>query len=363
MAPDLTGKIKALAVLGDFLSQFTHETPVYSTGLEELNEKFSGRFIASMEQSSYENGWFTAASIREALLGITVLLNEENLITWTKSYPALLENTDKQLTIGVIMAGNIPAVGFHDFMAVLLSGNRLEAKTSSKDRLLIPLCAEILEEIEPGFRGRMHFTEDKLGKCDAVIATGSNNSSRYFEYYFSSVPHIIRNNRNSIAVLSGDESDEELNALGQDVFSFFGLGCRNVTKIYIPEAFPPEKLMAAFDHFFTLAQHHKYANNVDYHRSVFLMNAIPFLDNGCILLKEDPAISSPVGVVYYEKYHDIATLSAQLESQKDELQCVVSGIKELKGIPPGSSQLPMPWDYADGVDTLLFLTQLQKNDL
>jgi len=355
---DLTGKIAALAKLGKFLEQFTTEPAAKIDVPEKINSRFFEKFKTTIEKSCFENGWFTNESVREAIKGIIILLDENNLKAWSNMYPALEHEPDHPLTVGIIMAGNIPMVGFHDFLAVLLSGNRLVAKTSSKDRHLIPLCFEVLSEIEPGFKDRACFTEDKLTAYDAVIATGSNNSSRYFEYYFSTVPNIIRKNRNSIAVLSGEENEDDLLRLGRDIFTFFGLGCRNITKVYIPADFMPEKLMQAFDYFSELATHNKYANNVDYHRSVYLMNRISFLDNGIVLLKEDTAIASPVGVVFYEKYNDIAILSAQLEGLKDEIQCVVSGISDLSGIPPGSTQTPLPWDYADGVDTLRFLTQL-----
>ncbi len=356
---NLQDKTSAFATLGLFLRQFTAPDPVRAKGLEDLNALYFDRFEETLKRTAYENGWFTPEFLRDALRGIVKLLDAEALQRWTAAYPRLEKEPDQPVKVGVVMAGNIPMVGFHDFLAVLLSGHFLQAKTSSRDSLLIPLCFEVLTGIEPRFSERAVFTSDQLEKCGAVIATGSNNSSRYFEYYFRDIPSIIRKNRNSVAIIRGDETDDELFGIGRDVFTYFGLGCRNVTKIYIPENFPPERLMNTFDRFSGLAQHHKYANNVDYHRSVFLMNSIPFLDNGAVLLKEDPALSSPVGVVYYEKYADIAHLAGELERMHDELQCVVSVIPELKGLAPGSTQTPLPWDYADGVDTLKFLTALQ----
>jgi len=194
---------------------------------------------------------------------------------------------------------------------------------------------------------------------DAVIATGSNNSARYFDYYFRNIPHLIRKNRNGVAVLTGSESEQELAALGEDIFTYFGMGCRNVTKIYIPETYDLKILMKVLDRFQHLYQHYKYGNNVDYYRTLYLMNRIPLLDNGVLLLKEDTAISSPVGVVFYERYSEIESVLKNLDQYRDEIQCIVSIDPGIAGsILPGSTQKPKPWDYADGVDTIRFLTEL-----
>ncbi len=257
------------------------------------------------------------------------------------------------------MAGNIPVVGFHDLLCVLASGHRILAKASSKDNRLIKKVTEVLTDIDPELGDRIAFTEETLSGMDAVIATGSNNSSRYFEYYFRHIPHIIRKNRNGIAVLTGAESEEELYLLGEDIFTYFGMGCRNVTKIFIPESYDLTKLLGVLDRFSHLYQHHKYGNNVDYYRSLYLMNLVPLLDNGVLLLKEDTAIASPVGVVFYERYSEIALVQKQLDQHREEIQCVVSTHAEISGaIAPGETQQPMPWDYADGTDTLEFLMQL-----
>ncbi|MFZ5940571.1 MAG: acyl-CoA reductase [Bacteroidota bacterium] len=358
---NLSERSEAFILLGRFLEQFTHDPPLPVRSLDELNRLYFDRFVEALLRSTAENAWFTPSALREALQGIVLMLERETMEQWTAMYPELAYDPADPVNVGVVMAGNIPLVGFHDFLCVLLSGHRIMAKSSSRDRQLLPLCGEIVAHAEPRFRDRISFTEDRLLSPGAVIATGSNNSSRYFEYYFRSIPRIIRKNRNSAAVLGGEESPAQLEALGRDVFSFFGLGCRNVTKIWIPDGFPPEKLMEAFDGFAYLAGHNKYQNNVDYHRSVYLMNRIPFLDNGIVLLKEDLSLASPVGVVYYEKYTDIGRVNRQLEQQKDELQCVVSAVREIGGIAPGTAQTPMPWDYADGVDTIRFLIQLNRD--
>ncbi len=244
-------------------------------------------------------------------------------------------------------------------LCVLATGHRILAKPSSKDDRLIRKVAEVLSIIDPSLGARITFTDERLSGLDAVIATGSNNSARYFEYYFRDIPHIIRKNRNGVAVITGEETEEELAGIGEDIFTYFGLGCRNVTKIYLPEAYDLKILMGAMDAFVHLAEHHKYINNVDYYRSIYLMNQQKFLDNGVLLLKEDSAIASPVGVVFYERYSEIGAVDQQLKVRQEEIQCVVSISPEInKSIPPGTSQQPMPWDYADGVDTISFLKQL-----
>jgi len=263
------------------------------------------------------------------------------------------------LRVGLVMAGNIPLVGFHDMMVVLASGHRVLAKPSSKDDRLIRKVAQILATIDPALGSRIAFTDEKLSGLDAVIATGSDNSARYFEYYFRNIPHIIRKNRNGVAVLTGDESEEELAALGEDIFTYFGMGCRNVTKLYIPDAYDLKVLLGVLDRFSSLYQHHKYGNNVDYYRTIYLMNQDPILDNGILLLKEDSSIASPVGVVFYERYSEIDLVQQELDLHREDIQCIVSKSPGIKArILPGSTQEPMPWDYADGVDTIRFLMEL-----
>ncbi len=200
---------------------------------------------------------------------------------------------------------------------------------------------------------------ERLQGFDAVIAAGSNNNARYFEYYFRDIPHIIRKNRNGVAVLTGQESEKELAGIGKDIFTYFGMGCRNVTKLYIPREYDLKILLGVLDRYHPLYQHNKYANNVDYYRTMYLMNQASLLDNEVLLLKEDSAIASPVGVVFYERYSEIRWVEERLASRNEEIQCVVSVHPEIEGaIPPGSTQEPMPWDYADGVDTIKFLNEL-----
>jgi hypothetical protein len=316
-------------------------------------------FYELLENEPAHNPWFTPDYLGIALKGIASMLEEEVLSKWLRPYGLLQPTSVKVKTVGLVMAGNIPLVGFHDLVSVLATGHRVLARPSSKDDRLIKKVAAVLSAIDPEIGGRVSFTEDTLSGMDAVIATGSNNSARYFEYYFRNIPHIIRKNRNGVAVLTGNESDEELAALGEDIFTYFGMGCRNVTKLYVPESYDLKTLLKVLDRFHYLYQHHKYGNNVDYYRTIYLMNRVPFLDNGALLLKEDTGISSPVGVVFYERYSEIEALHGQLDLHREEIQCIVSADPGIEGsILPGSTQKPMPWDYADGVDTIRFLMEL-----
>jgi len=318
----------------------------------ELEEVIIGEHIS--------NPWFTEENIRLAIRGIAMMLNHESLLKWVSRYPEL-KDKPTDLKIGVIMAGNLPMVGFHDLLCVLLTGHSFLGKASSRDQRLIKKIAEVISHYDPEAGKRIRFFEGPLKNPDGVIATGSNNTSRYFGYYFRDIPHIIRKNRNGVAVISGNETEDDLYRLGQDIFSYFGLGCRNVTKIYLPNQYDPTKLLQAFDHFSYLSQHNKYANNVAYYRTIYLMNSEEFLDNGIVLLKEQGEIASPVGVVYYEYYSEIESLIIQLNSLQQEIQCVVSKNRAIPGaIEPGKSQFPEPWGYADGVDTMAFLTKLYE---
>ena len=317
------------------------------------------KFNEMVDREHVYNPRFTTDSVRRAILGISKMLEKEILIQWLGKYNFPPVSTDSSKTVGLVLAGNIPLVGFHDILCVLATGHRVKAKPSSKDDRLIKAVAEILSLIDESLGDRLEFTDGKLSGMDAVIATGSDNSARYFEYYFREIPHIIRRNRNGVAVLTGSESGDELAALGEDIFTYFGLGCRNVTKLYIPDSYDLKVLLGELDRFHHLGQHHKYMNNVEYHRSIYLMNRDDFLDNGVLLLKQDPAIASPVGVVFYERYSEIASVQHILDQRREEIQCTVSlhpGITNR--IKPGTTQEPLPWDYADGVDTIRFLTEL-----
>jgi hypothetical protein len=301
------------------------------------------------------NSWFTTENVTSAINAIAGELTLENLVKWTNPYP-YLQVEYKPLRAGIIMAGNIPLAGFHDFLSVLISGNYLIAKTSSKDSELIVKISDILGTIEPGFREKIEFTEGQLKDFDLVIATGSNNSSRYFEQYFGKYPNIIRKNRNSVAILEGNETDSELENLGPDIFLYFGLGCRNVSKIFVPAGYDLKSLVSRWDSFASLINNTKYANNYDFSKAVYLVNRESFLDTGYLLLKEDKGLSSPVAVLYYEFYESLSAVLDETESNKNRIQCVVGH----RYVPFGKAQSPHLWDYADGIDTLEFLSKKNK---
>lgn len=311
-----------------------------------------------IREEHIHNPWFTPEFVARALHGLSRIMEAEVLEKWLSAYELREWPQEEQKVIGLVMAGNIPLVGFHDMLCVLASGHQLLARTSGKDDRLPRKVVEILADLDSRLISRVRFTSEPIKGIDALIATGSNNTARYFEYYFREIPHIIRKNRNGVAVLTGEESTSELEALGQDIFTYFGMGCRNVTKLYIPDSYDLKVLLGVLDKFIALSVHHKYMNNVEFYRSIYLMNLYPFLDNGILLVKEDTGIASPIGVVFYERYSEIEWVREQLEARSEEIQCCISRDPGIQGaIPPGSGQDPMPWDYADGVDTLRFLTE------
>jgi hypothetical protein len=341
---NLEERIESFSVLGNILLE----------SLDDDSIKFSRKLNQLITRQHALNAWFTEDNVRFALKTIASELTEDNLRKWTGSYQALQES-GLPYRVGLIFAGNIPLAGFHDFLSVLISGNKVLAKTSSKDSELIPFLGEILCDINPAFSGMMEFTTGTLNGFDAVIATGSNNSSRYFEYYFGKYPHIIRRNRNSIAIIDGRETASELEDLGRDIFTYFGLGCRNVSKVYIPEDYDPAFLANHWNGFSDVANHSKYANNYDYNKAIYLVNRQKFLDTGYLLMREDNKLASPVSVLHYEYYQSAQALEQQTALLKDSIQCITGR----NHIPFGHSQMPHLWDYADGVDTLEFL--LKKN--
>jgi hypothetical protein len=341
---DLNRRISAFAELGTVLRDL-------ASG-KDTNP--GNRLSAIIETQHIRNAWFTPENVRNAIGAIGESLRIEKLNEWTARYPHL-NNKGVTLRAAVIMAGNIPLVGFHDYISVLISGNKLIAKTSSKDSELIREITQILVSVEKEFADKIAFAEGELKNFDVVIATGSDNSSRYFEYYFGKYPHIIRKNRNSIAIITGDESKEELSLLGRDVFSYFGLGCRSVSKIYIPQGYRVEEMTPAWNGYSGIINHSKYANNYEYNMAVFMVNREKFSDTGFLLLRENPSLSSPVAVLHYQFYNNQENLYSDIELQKDKIQCIISE----KEIPFGMAQSPELWDYSDNIDTLDFL--LKKN--
>ena len=337
--------------LGKFLSLFEDRTN-NSVKIASHYERFFNELNEKIDQSIHYNGWFTRENVIFSLQQWSKALTPSNLDTWLKPYEF---NNDEQKTIAIVMAGNIPLVGFHDFLSVLISGRKVLVKQSSNDKQLLPIIAGFLMEIAPEFENRIKFTEDRLNDFDAVIATGSNNTARYFEYYFKGKPSIIRKNRNSVAILTGKESKEQLEALGEDVFRYFGLGCRNVSKLYVPKEYDFDNFFNAIYPWNTLLNSAKYANNYDYNKAVYLMSEFKLLENGFLILKKDESFGSPIATLFYEEYEDEKDLQEKLQQNKENLQCVVGREAE---VDFGQTQQPKLWDYADGVDTLKFLEEL-----
>lgn len=338
----LKQRINAFAALGKFLKQLASEN----------NDSETEHTLLRVQA---ENGWFTIENIKSALKNWGEALSEENLNQWISNYK--IEETEPK-TVAIIMAGNIPLVGFHDFLSVLVTGNKVLVKLSSTDKTLLPFLADKLISIAPEFKNYIEFSDEKLQNFDAVIATGSNNTARYFEYYFGKYPNIIRKNRNSVAVLTGAEAEEDLTALADDIFQYFGLGCRNVSKIYIPENYDFEPFFKAMYSWKEIIHNHKYINNYDYNKAVYLMDSFPLLDNEFMLLKEDTGFSSPISVVFYEKYVSLENLKNELKIHSENIQCTVSKNVMHNEIPFGKAQNPELLDYADGIDTVDFLLKL-----
>ncbi|MGV3763965.1 acyl-CoA reductase [Parapedobacter sp.] len=306
-------------------------------------------------ESAYRNNpWFTTQNTYRALRAIAQQLSDEKLRTWLAPYPF---DTDTDKTAGLVLAGNIPLVGFHDILCVLVAGFNVSVKMATVDPVLTPHLLAKLQEIEPGFAKKINVT-DRLADFDLVIATGSDNSSRYFNYYFGHKPHVIRRNRNSVAILSGMENEEELRRLGSDIFDYFGLGCRSVSKLFVPQGYDFAIFFRGISSFSDIINHHKYVNNYDYNKSIYLINGDTHFDNGFVLIKPDERNASPLGVLYMETYPSNGTLVDRLNELATQLQCVVSQ-KPLAIATPvvgfGQSQQPALDDYADGVNTLDFL--------
>jgi len=349
----LEKRIAAFTKLGDFLSQFSKEEFERNDAIP-YNELFFDAFKLQLKRAKEANSWFTQDHLAFTFKSWSELLNQEALTKWTSSYDL---TTTAPKTIAVIMAGNIPLVGFHDFLSVLLSGHKILIKQSSNDKHFLPLIAKYLEYVEPELKGYIIFSDGKLDNFEATIATGSNNTARYFEYYFGKYPHIIRNNRNSLAVLTGNESNEDLKNLGEDIFRYFGLGCRSVSKIFVPKGYDFDQLFNAVYDYKDIINYKKYENNYDYNKAVYLMSEFKLLENGFLMLKEDPSYASPIATLFYEYYDDISILEEQLKKDANQIQCVVSNHIE-NSVKFGDTQCPTLTDYADGVDTMAFLSEL-----
>jgi hypothetical protein len=343
-------RLHAFAHLRNQLMKLTIE----NRGCYDENNNFIAAWNTTVETQYYQNRWFIPEFSNYALQAIITMLNNEALTRFAQKY----EHQTGQIgqKIAVISAGNIPMAAFHDLFMILMSGNSYQGKLSQQDKLLLPFITQLLTKIYPPFKPHIEYVE-QLSGYHKVIATGSNNSARYFEYYFRNVPLLLRHNRHSAAVLTGCETEAELSALCKDILLYFGLGCRSVSKIFIPKSFDFRKLIEIIiENSTLLAQHHPYLNNLDYRKTLMLMNQIPFLDAGTLILTENHALASPIGVLHYQFYDRLADVEHSLRNDAEQLQCVVSNSRELaiSTVPLGMAQHPALFDFADGRDSFLF---------
>ena len=337
---ELKNRIQALENLGNYLSDISDKDSLYTP------------LFDAIERANLENGWFQREACMEAIQSWGTALQPKNISKWINQYQINENNSPK--TIAVIMAGNIPLVGLHDLISIWISGNRALVKCATKDSVLIPFIVEINHL----FQSLTSFTDGKLEGFDAVIATGSNNAARYFDYYFSKYPHIIRKNRNGVAVLDGSETQEDMKNLGRDILQYYGLGCRNVSKLYLSKGFDLDLVFEGLYPYANIIEMNKYSNNYDYNKAVYLISEFDFVENGFFMLRENQAISSPIASCNYEFYEGLELLKKHLLDQQENIQCIVSKADIEGAIPFGQAQNPNLWDYPDGVDTLEFLNRL-----
>lgn len=350
----INNRIQAFASLGNMLIE---------VGENNQQKEHKSQLLNKLEQAVKEavnyNGWFIEDNVRYMLSSVGKSLSKPNIEKWIEPYSQKLATGSSGKNISVVMAGNIPIVGFHDFLSVLISGNKLLAKLSPEDNKLLPVITELLIDIEPGFKEMVGFTDNQLKNFEAIIATGSNNTSRYFEYYFGKYPNIIRKNRNSIAVITGEESKNDLLQLTDDIFMYFGLGCRNVSHIMLPKGYDLIGLLETCSSNEKVNINHKYFNNYEYNKAIYLVNCSDHYDTGNLLLIEDNSYASPVSVIHLSYYSDINSVNRILEVNNSKIQCIISISNEVNNsISPSNSQSPKLWDYADGIDTMEFLINL-----
>lgn len=342
----LSERIQVLADLGNYLR-------------EEINPgKTSSKiFDTLLRQVEHENPWFTSVFIRKAVEAWSKLLNKDLLEAFIEPYLGLLAKPSKEpKVVLLVLAGNIPLVGMHDLVCCFLSGEKALIKLASKDRLLLPFLTSWMIQNHPTTKNYFDYVEGIASEFTHVIATGSDNSARYFEHYFSKYPSVIRKNRSSIGIITPNTTQDELRLLGQDIFSYFGLGCRNVTQLFIPYNYEFDQLQKAFTEHRDIYNHNKYANNYDYQKAIYLMNQVGFYDLGHVLLVEDKRIKSPLGVLHFTYYNDTSEIAAFVTANTDNIQCIVSDSScSVQHVDFGTAQYPDLWDFADQIDTLQFL--------
>lgn len=352
---ELNDRIAAFSKLGKFLQNFKHNDLKQIKANNNANDLLV-QLCDIITSAKHYNGWFTQENVLFSIHQWASLLTDKKLNSWTANYDI---NISKPKIIGVIMAGNIPMVGFHDFLSVLLTGHNILVKQSSNDNKIVPLLASVLVDIEPRFKDKITFTEDRFKEFDAIIATGSNNTARYFDYYFSKVPNVIRKNRNSIAILTGNETKNQIETLGEDIFRYYGLGCRSVSKLMIPKGYDFDPFFKGIYKHHTIMDSAKYANNYDYNKAVYLMSNFKLFENGFLMLKEDESLASPIASLFYEYYDSEEELKDKLEKNKEKIQCVVSNELDNEHIKFGQTQSPLLSNYADGIDIIAFLLKIK----
>ena len=360
----LEDRIAAFVRTGELLGSLSGALKQSGQQLHDpTHEGFTGAsldFLHAVREAGRKNPWFTIHNILRAMDAIAGMIKPDSLIHWLRDYPLHPVGPEKKRKVLIIMAGNIPLVGFHDLLCVLISGHEAVVKTSSLDDRLPVAMAGLIREAEPRLGEHIRFVDGDAGNYDAVIATGSNNSARYFDYYFGKFPHIIRKNRNSLAVIRGDERDGDLRLLGDDVFSYYGMGCRNVSQLWVPAGFDMQRLKTAWEPCRDILENRKYLHNYSYQKALLQVNREPHTDLGFCLLRENPALSSPLSVVHLQVFQSPEEAFRFASLHREELQCVV-GTEipyELSGlaVKPGTTQQPGPWDYADRADTIQFLS-------
>ena len=348
----LEQRITAFVKLGLFINRH------FNTNYNQSEIQLHQGLTALIETCYLYNNWFIPQFVNTAITNIGAMLSEEQLVAFCKENGVdnniLTGSVSDKKTVAVICAGNIAMVGFHDIMCVLLSGHKVLIKLSSDDTVLLPFFLKLLTHYEPEFESQILFSQQKLANFDAVIATGSNNTANYFNFYFGKYPNIIRKNRTSIAITTGSETAEDFKNLAQDIFLYFGLGCRNVSKLFVPKNYNFNIFFESIVDFGFVINNKKYGNNYDYHRAIYLLEQLPFLDNNFLMVKQSADLHSPVGALYYDYYETETDVANYITNHNEQLQCVVGK----NYIPFGYAQQPVITDFADNVNTLKFLVNL-----
>ena len=307
----------------------------------------------AFEDSLRLNPLFTINMQHEALKIICKkFLNINCLHNWLTPYKELL--FERESTVGIVMAGNLPLVGFHDFLVTMASGSRAQIKLSGKDRLL-PALFEMLCEINPYWRARVAFTEHLPENIDLLIATGGEEASKFFKSEYDEIPKIVRSSRSSIAILKGDETIDELRRLSDDIFLYYGMGCRSVSTLLVPFGYTFELLIEAFKNKENAITSEDYLSAYRYQKALAAMNKSGYSDGGFYILREHSSFPPPMGVLNVLTYRNVDQINEFIDSNKLHLQCVVNRKFNNSNIEFGEAQYPSLDEYADGVNSLEFL--------